>query len=209
MAICPLCSERPAKRYCPAKETQICPVCCGTKREIEIDCPSSCAYLKASRSYEAEKPVIDPELSVKIRKYDDAFVHRFHHVLDMINRAVVEERMASSWLVDHDVVEVFKALAATMRTLSSGIYYESLPEGPMRVSLYRRIKEGIDQLMRPDVAGDHPVLKATEAVDVLDFITCAAQANSGIRPRSRRYLDWICDTFGYPQPQKPSGLIIP
>jgi hypothetical protein len=204
-----LCSERTAKRYCPAKETQICAVCCGTKREIEIDCPSSCGYLKASRSYEAEKPVIDSELLSKIRKYDDAFVHKFHHVLDMINRSVVEERMGSPWLVDLDVVEVYKAVAATMRTLSSGIYYESLPDGPVRIALYKRIKEGIDQLMRPDVAGDHPVLKATEAVDVLDFITYAAQANSSVRPRSRRYLDWISDTFGYPQPQKSSGLIIP
>jgi hypothetical protein len=33
---------------------QICAVCCGTKREIEIDCPSNCAYLRSGRDYEAE-----------------------------------------------------------------------------------------------------------------------------------------------------------
>ena len=110
MAMCPLCSERAGKRYCPAKETQICAVCCGTKREIEIDCPSSCAYLKASRSYEADKPIVEPELVAQLRKYDNSFIERHNHVLNAINAGIVEERMASPWLVDKDVIEVFKAL---------------------------------------------------------------------------------------------------
>src|SRR5262249_12543846 len=209
MATCPLCSARTGKRYCPAKRTQICAVCCGTKREIEIDCPSSCAYLKASRSYQSEKPIIDRELLAKIQKYDNSFVERYHHVLTLINQTIVEERLSSHWLVDNDVIEVYKALAATMRTLSSGIYYESLPDGSVRLSLFRRLKSALDQLMKPDAASDHPVLKASEAVEVLDFITFAAQMNSSFRPRSRRYLDWVCETFGYPQPQQSSGLIIP
>src|SRR5438132_7300956 len=114
MAICPLCSDRHGKRYCPAVAEQICAVCCGTKREIEIDCPSSCAYLKASRSYEAEKPIVERELFAKIQKYDNTFVERFHHVLSALNGNVIEERMSSQWLVDHDVIEVYKALTATM-----------------------------------------------------------------------------------------------
>src|SRR5262245_37093363 len=209
MATCPLCTTRTGKRYCPAKDTHICAVCCGTKREIEIDCPSSCNYLKASRSYEAEKPILDAEVIAKIRKYDNSFINRYHHVLDVINKTVVEERMSSPWLVDNDVVEVYKALAATMKTLSSGIYYESLPEGPVRLSLFRRLKDAFDVLMKPDPASEHPLLKASEAVDVLDCATFAVQMNSSTRPRSRRYLDWISETFGYPQPQQSSGLILP
>jgi len=45
-----------------------------------------------------------------------------------LTRSVAEERLDSPWLVDNDVIEVYKALSATMKTLSSGIYYESLPE---------------------------------------------------------------------------------
>ena len=209
MATCPLCSTRSGKRYCPAKDVQICSVCCGSKREIEIDCPSSCTYLRASRAYEAEKPIIDPELIAKIRKYDNNFITRFHYVLSTINRTVIDERAESRWLVDNDVIEVYKSLAATMRTLSSGIYYESLPEGTVRLSLFRRLKGSFDELMKPDPAGEHPVLKASEAVEVLDFVTFAAQMNSSVRPRTRRYLDWIAETFGYPQPEQSSGLIIP
>src|SRR5690349_25026019 len=119
MAICPLCSERAGKRYCPAKGNQICAVCCGTKREIEIDCPSSCPYLKASRSYQAEKPTIDPELLAKIRRYDDGFLERYNHILTGMNGAVAEARMESPWLVDIDVVEAYRSLASTMKTLAS------------------------------------------------------------------------------------------
>jgi hypothetical protein len=210
MAICPLCSERAGKRYCPAKDAQICAVCCGTKREVEIDCPLSCPYLKASRSYEAEKRVPDPELAAKVQKYDSAFVDRYREFLDPIVYAVAEERGNSPWLVDNDVIEVYKALSATMKTLSSGIYYESLPEGTIRLSLFRRLKAVVDELMEPDSAAKRGVLKVSEAVDVLDFLTFAAQLNSSIRPRSRRYLDWISEMSGLaPRAQQPSGLIIP
>ena len=206
--MCPLCSARAGKRYCPAKDRSICAVCCGTKREIEIDCPSGCTYLKASRSYEADKPVIDPQLAAKTRKYDNNFIARYEYVLAAMNAAIVDERLASPWIVDLDVIEVYKALAATMRTLASGIYYDTLPEGPARLSLFHRLKDALEELMKPDPAGLRRVLKAAEAVDILDFMTAVAQMNSSSRPRSRRYLDWIAETFGFPQPQQSGGLII-
>ena len=46
---CPICQKRKAKRFCPGKDESICPVCCGTEREVTIDCPGDCPYLVASR----------------------------------------------------------------------------------------------------------------------------------------------------------------
>lgn len=209
MANCPLCSSRAGKRYCPAIAEQICAVCCGTKREIEIDCPSSCSYLKASRSYESEKPLPDPEVASKVHNYDARFMERYNLILDSLTRATVEEHLASRELVDNDVVETLKALAATMKTLSSGIYYESLPNGVARLSLFRRLKTLLDELMQPDPSAARSVLKVTEAVDVLDFLTIVAQANSSIRPKSRRYLDWITERFGDGLQTQSSGIILP
>jgi hypothetical protein len=185
-------------------------VCCGTKREVEIDCPSHCFYLKAARSYEAEKRLPDPELAAKIRRYSHDFFNRYSPVLEIISRSVVEERIQSSWLVDNDVIEVYKALSATMKTLSSGIHYESLPEGPVRISLYRRLHALLEELMQPQAEVHRNALKVSEAVNVLDFLTYAAQANSSIRPKSRRYLDWITGaTAGSSPPEQSSGLIVP
>jgi hypothetical protein len=209
MATCPLCSDRAAKRFCPAKDTQICAVCCGTKREIEIDCPSSCVHLKAGRSYEADKRDPDPELAAKLLDFDAAFLKEYSPILDAISRAVVEEHRSSRWLVDNDVIEVYKALASTMKTLSSGIYYESLPDGSVRQSLFRRVKELLDGLMGPQQDLDGRTLKASEAIQVLDFLTLAALINSGARPLTRRYLDWLASMTGAGPGEQSTGLIIP
>ena len=210
MARCPLCSERLGKRYCPAKGEQICALCCGTKREIEIDCPASCGYLISGRSYEAEKRVPDPELAKKVEKYSNDFVYKYSPILDALSCSVAEERLNSPWLVDLDVIDVYKSLAATMKTLSSGIYYESLPEGPVRLSLFRRLKAQFDELMQPSPTADRSSLKVSEAVDVLDFLTFAVQANSSVRPKSRRYLDWLSSMAGVaPSAEQSSGLILP
>jgi hypothetical protein len=209
MANCPLCSSRSAKRYCPAVAEPICPVCCGTKREVEIDCPSSCAYLKASRSYESEKPIPDPEVAAKVHNYDERFFERYHLILDNVTRTIIEEHVASRDLVDSDVIRVFDALKTTMKALSSGIYYESLPEGLVRQSLFRRLKELFDELMQPDPSGLRAVLKVTEVIDVIDFLTVVAQANSSVRSRSRRYLDWITEKFSDGLQTQSSGIILP
>lgn len=52
---CILCNSRKAKRYCPAKRADICPVCCGEKRGIEIDCPEDCKYFVTGHQYQQQK----------------------------------------------------------------------------------------------------------------------------------------------------------
>lgn len=55
MQLCPKCRKRLAKRLCPALGSNICQLCCGTKREKEIPCPASCVHLVRSRAYQAER----------------------------------------------------------------------------------------------------------------------------------------------------------
>ena len=49
---CPICQKRKAGRFCPAKAEKICAVCCGSEREITLDCPESCPYLQQARTHE-------------------------------------------------------------------------------------------------------------------------------------------------------------
>src|SRR5579859_17888 len=53
VVLCPLCGIRRARRGCPALGKQICAVCCGTKRLVEIRCPSDCSWLASSREHPA------------------------------------------------------------------------------------------------------------------------------------------------------------
>ena len=41
---CALCKTRSEKRFCPALHEKICAPCCGTEREVTLDCPSTCPY---------------------------------------------------------------------------------------------------------------------------------------------------------------------
>lgn len=52
---CVLCDKRKPKRYCPAKRTTICPVCCGEKRGIEINCPLDCQYYVEGQKHHQQK----------------------------------------------------------------------------------------------------------------------------------------------------------
>ena len=209
MARCPLCAERSAKRFCPAKQTTICAICCGTKREIEIDCPGTCVHLQTGSSYESERKPLDPQLLSRVRSLDEGFVARYGPVLQTLGQAVADERLRSPWLVDLDAVEVYKALASTMKTLSSGIYYESLPGGPVRLSLFRGLKVILDSLMEPSDAQER-ILRVSEIIDILDFLLLSVTAKSSGRPKSRQYLDWISAVSGVSlPPAESSRLIIP
>ena len=210
MARCPLCSERPAKRFCPAKETRICSVCCGSRREVDIDCPSSCHHLMAGRVYESDRRVPDPQLELAVQRFDKAFTYRHTPVLNAVCLAICEERTAAPWLLDTDVIEVVKDLAKTMKTLSSGIYYESLPESIVQVSLFHRLKQLFDEFMQPQTRTLEQSLKVSDAIDVLTFLTYVATVNSNSRPRSRQYLDLLNNMAEQAAQEKWAGnLIVP
>ena len=134
-------------------------------------------------------------------------MYRFSPILDAISKSVAEERLNSPWLVDNDVIEVYQSLSSTVKTLSSGIYYESLPDGPVRLSLFRRLKALLDHLMQP--VPDLASLNVSDAADVLRFLTLAAQVNSSMRPKSRRYLDWLSGLARASPSEQSSRLIIP
>lgn len=216
MAKCPLCSQRSAKRYCPAKATKICPTCCGTKREIEIECPSECAYLRAGRKYEVRDGLAIAERPH--REFSQQFRHRYAPVITALAQAILEERAGNASLLDKDVRDAFEALKATTRTLSAGIYYETLPDGgPSAMGLFRRVQTLIDRLidrmMEPQGPGPTP-LRASDVPDVLDFIVVSVDLHSGNRPKSRRYLDWLSSvapppTREDPGREDPGRLIVP
>jgi hypothetical protein len=52
---CLFCEKRKGKRHCPAKNGYICPVCCGEKRGVEINCPLDCTYYVEGQKYQQEK----------------------------------------------------------------------------------------------------------------------------------------------------------
>jgi hypothetical protein len=206
MAKCPLCSQRAAKRHCPAKGQLICPICCGTKREIEIDCPSDCRYLQTGRAYESERG--GPHRTVPDqRQFNEQFFYRNGAFISAVAGVLLEERGAMPGLTDQDARDAFIALRATMKTLDAGIYYETLPDsGVGSTAVYRRLKGFFDESLHS--AGPEAV-KVSDVLAVLDFLLATAEFHSGERPRSRRFLDWLRGLAPESGKDESSRLIVP
>src|SRR5215469_15092115 len=49
---CAICHTRKPRRYCPGVRGEICTICCGTEREVTVDCPSDCPFLQEARKHE-------------------------------------------------------------------------------------------------------------------------------------------------------------
>jgi hypothetical protein len=127
--ICPLCGTRRARRGCPALGKQICAVCCGTKRLVEIQCPSDCPWLASAREH-------PPAVAVRQKQRDVGLVMQF--MRDFNRRQSQLFLLATTFLVryeppelqrpiDEDVVDAMGALASTFETASRGVIYEHRP----------------------------------------------------------------------------------
>ena len=122
---CPLCGRRRAGRACPALGHRICAVCCGTKRQAEIDCPPDCGYLAASQAH-------PPAVVQRQRERDVLFLLPMVHELSglqqdlllLIQALLRRDRAETPGLVDSDVEHAARSLAETCETASRGIIYE-------------------------------------------------------------------------------------
>jgi len=162
----------------------------------------------AGRVYESDRRTPDPQLEAAVQRFDKSFIYRHTSILNAVCLAICEARAVSPWLVDTDVIEVFRSLEKTMKTLASGIYYESLPDGAVRVSLFQRLKQVLDGFTQPQPQTIEQSLKVSDAVDVLTFLTYVATVNSNSRPRSRQYLDLLNTMAAQGAPERPAGNII-
>jgi len=57
MGKCLTCEERKGNRFCPAVNGNICSLCCGTKRQKDIECPPSCDYLIKGTEYQLDRDI--------------------------------------------------------------------------------------------------------------------------------------------------------
>jgi hypothetical protein len=124
--ICRLCGQRRARRACPALGHEICAVCCGTKRLVEIRCPADCGYLATSREHPPAAAVRqqqeDLEVAVQlVRDLNERQSQIFFLIATFIVRYQPAELLA---LNDTDVAEAAAAVAGTLETAARGVIYE-------------------------------------------------------------------------------------
>jgi hypothetical protein len=210
---CPICEKRKAERFCPAKGETICAVCCGTEREITIDCPADCAYLVAAHRYENEHqrslPADAPLLDEKIPQ-DIVYTHQ--QLMAALAFSIAKFCAVQPSAVDSDVLATLLALAQTHRILASGIIYEKPPDAPLARELYGALTAFLTEIKKQQAERpSSPSLKDTEIFYLLVFLYRMGLLRTNGRSRSRRFIEFLRGQF----PQSPelkreeSRIIVP
>lgn len=195
---CPICEKRKAARYCPAKGESICAVCCGTGREVTIDCVADCSYLIAAHRYEDEHPRgFSSEMPFHQIEVRGDIHHTHAQFMAAILHNMVQFCVSHPEIRDFDVLAAVQALAETYKTLAAGIYYEKPPAGRAAAELYaflqeffRKIKEEIGKR----AAGD-PRVKDGDIFQLLVLLYRHAYWQSNGRPLSRRFIELLRQQF--------------
>ncbi len=186
---CPLCRARKPRRHCPALNQAICPVCCGTRRQVEIACPADCVYLAAAGAH-------PPAVVRRQRQRDFEFAAGLFRevsedgssLLLALHDAVARHRPATiPTLRDADLAEACGVVAATLETSARGIIYEHRAQSLPAQRLAEDLKDVIAAASTRRRTGSD-----REAAEILRRIQKGASAaETTFGPGPTAYLDFV------------------
>ena len=210
---CPICEKRKASRFCPTKAEKICAVCCGTEREVTIDCPADCAYLIAAHRYESEHPRSLPADAPLLEEtIPQDVIHTHQQLMAALAFSIAKFCAAQPSAVDADILAALQALAQTYKTLSSGLIYEKPPQAPLPQELYAALITFLDEIKKQQAErATSASFKDTEVFYLLVFLYRMGLLRTNGRPRSRVFVEFLRVQF----PQAPelkreeSRIIVP
>jgi len=208
---CPICLKRKPSRFCPAKAEKICAVCCGTEREVSIDCPTDCGYLLSAHRYEDQHPrslpADTPLLDVRIAS---GTVQAHGQFLSAIAFTVAKFCASQPATTDPDVLAAIRSLADTYKTLASGIVYEQPPAAHLPHELYNALSAFLNEAKQNAMQTFGPV-EDSEIFHLLVFLFRMGLLRSNGRPRSHRFIEFLRNQFpnAHELKREESRIIVP
>jgi hypothetical protein len=209
--ICKICGKRRAKRFCPAVHGEICPLCCGTEREVTLSCPLECEYLQEAHKREKPVPVAERDLSNRDIKVSEQFLRDHEELLLFSIYALLQGAMRTSGAVDTDVMQALESLIQTRRTMVSGLIYETRSPNLIAAGIQTSFSKSIEgyQQTRTQEEGRAPVRDA-EILGILVFLHNLGQRSQNGRPRGRMFIDLLrqmTPEAGRVEPAAPSIIL--
>jgi hypothetical protein len=209
---CPICRTRKPRRACPALQQTICPVCCGTKRLTEIQCPDDCVYLTSAREHPAAVVKRQQEHDVAILLPTLHGLTERQHQLFFLFQSVIARHTPEGFsrLLDDDVAEAAGAVAATLETAARGVIYDHVAPSRPAQRLASELKATLADMQKQGVR-----IYDREAATVLRAIEKGARETRKIEPGDASYLTLMArllqrNRSGTQPPVEPTGsLIIP
>ena len=215
---CAICRKRKEKRFCPAIHGRICPQCCGEQREVTLDCPSECVYLRQARQHEKTRPVaeLDPQAFFPEVEIGDAFLYEQEPLLVGLSYSLARSARTGHSIRDSDLMAALRALVETYQTLAnSGLHYDA----PITNLAHHSIAADIQQMVKEYREAEqkhagYTRLRDSDVLRALVFLLRMGLTRTSGRPRSRAFVDFLMAQFPEPEstiarPNEASRIIVP
>ncbi len=206
---CAICEVRKEKRFCPAVHGRICPQCCGEQREVTLDCPSDCPYLRQAREHEKPRSVDEFDAASLFLQVEisEQFTYEREHLLMGLTYALAKAAQADRGLNDRDLTAALNAMCTSYERLAnSGLHYEQ----PLTSAAQLAVAAQVDEMLKEFREVEHKqlgytTLKDSEVLKALVFLLRLAHARTSGRPKSRAFVDFLVAQF----PEKQSSVLAP
>ena len=210
---CAICQTRKEKRFCPAVHGRICPVCCGTEREVTLDCPSDCQWLQQARKNENQDHLreLDREALLPHIDVPETFLYQFESLLGGLSFALAKSARADRSLYDRDVTQALTAMARSLETMvNSGLVYEEKTPNISQQALLAELQKMIAEYRELEVKRlGYSRLKDSDLLKAIVFLLRLAIGRTSGRPKSRAFLDFLFAQFPEQTGAPESKLIVP
>jgi len=210
---CAICQTRRTRRFCPGVRGDICSICCGTEREVTVDCPLDCPYLEDAHRHE-RRPPLDPEqVPNRDIRVSEEFMVSNQELCMLLGRVLGRSALETSGAVDCDVQEALDGLIQTYRTLEKGVYYESIPPNSLAARIFRDVQEAVAEFRReePRRTGMSHTRDA-DVLGILVFFQRVALDRANGRKRGRAFIATLSQFHSEASEDEapaPSPLILP
>jgi len=209
---CAICETRRPKRFCPGIGGEICTICCGTEREVTVTCPLDCEFLLEARRRDKPLPPNPEQMPNRDIQVPEGFLRDHKGLLAFLGHSLAQAAFATPGAVDLDVRDALDALIRTYRTLDSGVYYDTLPQGPVAANVYRMMQQGIGDFRQAEQQrfGTSRTRDA-DVLRLLVFLHRFEATRSNGRSRGRAFLGALQGFYAVSasEPSPPSSLILP
>ncbi|HLH09876.1 MAG TPA: hypothetical protein VKW78_21735 [Terriglobales bacterium] len=188
---------------------RICPVCCGTEREVTLDCPSDCVYLQQARHNEKPRSIdqVDKELLFLAVDIPERFIYEREPLILGLSFGVAKAARADRSINDRDAIGALTNLAKSYQTLvDSGLVYESATASLPQQAIIAELRSMVEEYRKIEQQNlGYASLRDSEVLRALVFMVRIALGRNNGRPKSRAYLDFLFRQF----PEQKSAVVGP
>ncbi len=210
---CRICESRQPRRYCPAMHADICAPCCGQEREVTMDCPLDCEFLREARRHEKPperdpKSMPNPEIELS-----DRFMQENQPLAVICGRLLLVAALDTPGAVDPDMRDALDALVRTYKTAESGLIYETRPNNAIAAQIQARFLQEIAAFREraAQQSGSHSV-RDRDLLGVMVFWQRMEWQQFNGRPKGRAFIESLFSLLPPEAVQQggaePSGIIL-